>query len=234
MKKIILCLVSAIFFITACGTSDRVSDSPARPGDDTNVADSENRQINENAVSSEIISTEFEFMDGNFTFSLKNVSDKGVTLTFSNLQEYEYVIKDQAGNHLYTYSMDKMFGEAFVEITLSPTEEHSITVDINSILSTLNPDSYTIEIWSVANEADGLSSIMEIEIEASTENSIGSYVGEIDRSSVEIIDKSDTPNAYRLTNNVVDMIALIEPNTSVTFSFYEMNGQRFLTMIASQ
>ncbi|UTW69612.1 hypothetical protein KHA80_00215 [Anaerobacillus sp. HL2] len=52
------------------------------------------------------------------------------------VQEYEYKIYDKDGNHLYTYSMDKMFGEMFVEKTLAPGEEYvmKLMLTISQIL----------------------------------------------------------------------------------------------------
>ncbi|MCD8500409.1 MAG: BsuPI-related putative proteinase inhibitor [Bacillaceae bacterium] len=233
MKIFLIGLFSTIFLMTGCGTAKQEIDSP-RPGDETPIDEPNQVQDDDKIINSDIVSTEFNVKDGHFTFTLKNISDKGVTLNYSNLQEYEYVIIDQSGNHLYTYSMDKMFGEAFVEITLSPGEEHMTTVDIHSILSTLEPGAYTIEIWSVANEADGLKAVMELVVDASGENQVGFYSGEIDNSSVEIIDENNLPHAYRLTENVKESISSLQSDKKITFSFFEMNGQRFLTMITAQ
>ena len=233
MKKLFsfFMLITALLFITACGTAD--VDQNTGSGGDSNVETPNEDQNDEVQVNSEMISSELNVVDGHYTFTLKNISEEDITLSFSSTQEYEYQIKDESGNLIYTYSMDKMFGEMFMEKTLAPNEEYTISVDINSYLSTLDPGTYNLEIWSVALEADELKTTAQINIDASAQNVLGTYVGGIDNSSVEIIGENNEPNAYRLTE-AADFLELIEPNSKVTFSYYEVDGQRFLTEITPQ
>lgn len=189
--KIFSTILLATILTTACGSGkiDKKVGGDNQTGYETPI-ENDSEVINE-----DIISTELDFSDGFYTFTLKNISDKDVDLTFSSTQEYEYQIKDDTGNVVYTYSMDKMFGQMIVEKTLTAGEEYRIDVDVD-IFSSLEAGTYTLEVWLVALETENLSSKIDITLEETASNIEGEYVGQIDNNSVENTDLDGNPKAY--------------------------------------
>ncbi|MCT8138341.1 hypothetical protein H1D32_11620 [Anaerobacillus sp. CMMVII] len=183
--KVLSAIALATILVTACGSGE--VDQKTGSGDQTGYETPSEKDGNEVVINKDVVSTHLQFSDGYYTFSLENVTDKDVDLTFSSSQEYEYQIKDASGSAVYTYSMDKMFLQQIIEKTLTPTEGYVINVDVEAF-STLQPGTYTLEIWSVALEADGLSEEIEFTLEEVGNNIEGTFVGQIDNNSVEIID----------------------------------------------
>ncbi len=149
MKKywtVFLALPLTTFFLTACNTVETDQNKIEQPNFQT---PSENENDHNKEVIEAAISTDIQFSADNYTFKLKNISDKSVTLTYNSTQEYEYQIKDQTGNVVYTYSSDKMFGQMIVSKTLAPSEEYQMNVNTD-YFSELEPGTYTLEIWSMA------------------------------------------------------------------------------------
>ena len=166
MKKLWLTLLIgmiATMIISGCGTADEQIDNNVGGSIDTvyeNTNDEE--KGNDDIVNGAMLATEIQLKDGNYIFSLKNLTDKDIELTFSSSQEYEYVIKDSVGNHIYTYSMDKMFAMMIKMKTLSPGEVYEVNVDVDEVLPTLESGTYTLEIWPVALETEGLMAEVEV------------------------------------------------------------------------
>lgn len=225
--KVLSTIMLATLLATACGSEevDKKGGGSDQTGYETPIENDSKEVIND-----EIISTDLQFSDGYYTFSLKNITDKNVDLTFSSTQEYEYQIKDSNDNVVYTYSMDKMFGQQIVEKTLTAGEEFLINVDVD-VFSTLEAGTYVLEIWSMALEAENLSSKIDITLEEVASNIEGTFVGQIDNNSVEIIDADGNPKAYRLTASSKEFISSLKTDEKVSYSYFKQNGQLFLTMI---
>ncbi len=222
--KLLSALTLATLLATACGSNE--VEKTVGGSDETGYETPSDKEIS----SDELIETHLQFSDGSYTFSLENVSGKELELTFSSTQEYEYQIKDSLGNLIYTYSMDKMFGQQIVEKTLAPNESYLIYVDVD-ILSSLQAETYTLEIWSVAQQIQDVKTEIEITLEEVASGVEGTYVGQIDNNSVEIIDSEGNPKAYRLTGITGEFIGSLEKDETVIYSYYKKNGQLFLTMI---
>lgn len=225
--KILSAITLATIITAACGSGE-VDQKVG--GDDKTGYETPNDNENKEVITTEVVSTDLQFSDGFYTFTLKNNSDQDVDLTFSSSQEYEFQIKDSSGTIIYTYSMDKMFLQQIVEKKLTPGEEYVMSVDVEAF-SSLEAGTYTLEIWSMAKEAEGLSSKVEVTLEEVGSNIEGSYVGQIDNNSVEIIDADGNPKAFRLTASSKDFIELLETDTKISYSFYKKDGQLFLTVI---
>ncbi|WNF38668.1 BsuPI-related putative proteinase inhibitor [Bacillaceae bacterium IKA-2] len=226
--KILSTFLLATILTTACGSGE----IDKKVGGDNQTGYETPIENDSEIINDEVISSVLEFSDGFYTFTLKNISEKDIDLTFSSTQEYEYQIKDDTGNVVYTYSMDKMFGQMMVEKTLTAGEEISINVDVD-IFSSLEAGTYTLEIWSVALEAENLSSKVDIIIEEAASNIEGEYVGKIDSNSIEIIDADGNPKAYRLTASTNEFISSLKTGEKVSYSYFKQNDQLFLTMITS-
>lgn len=157
--KWIVCISIASILLVGCGTSG--ASDPANGGSETAE---EVPKDTKDVVTKEHVSTELQNEEGKYIFTLKNITDHNVHLSFSSSQEYEYKIFDSEGEHIYTYSMDKIFLMATSEKTLAPGEEFVMDVDVE-VLSTLEKGTYTLEIWSIALESEGLESEIEIIID---------------------------------------------------------------------
>lgn len=81
----------------------------------------------------------------NFTYKVKNQTEKRQTLKFSSGQRFEYrLYKD--GKQIYQYSMDKLFIMEYKEIELKQGEELTFTEKVED----LKRGNYEIEFWLVA------------------------------------------------------------------------------------
>ncbi|WP_161568152.1 BsuPI-related putative proteinase inhibitor [Anaerobacillus alkaliphilus] len=225
--KLLSALTLATLLATACG-SNEVEKKVG--GSDQTGYETPSENTDKETVSEDLVSTDIQFSDGYYTFTLKNETDKDLELTFSSSQEYEYHIKDSQGNIIYTYSMDKMFMQQIVEKTLAPGETYTMNVDVD-ILSSLQAETYTLEIWSMADKAQDVKTEIEFTLEEVATSLEGTYVGQIDNNSVEIKDSNGNPKAYRLTGITNEFISSLEAEDTVIYSYYKKNGQLFLTMI---
>ncbi|OIJ16820.1 hypothetical protein BKP37_04625 [Anaerobacillus alkalilacustris] len=221
--KILLSIALVTVLITACGTGGETSENQTSGNEYENLTDAEKQVVN----FEEMVTAKIELLDGQYFFTLINNSDEDIDLSFSSTQEYEYTITNSNKEHLYTYSMDKMFAEMFVERTIAPNKDYVTEVDVEYLVN-LEDGTYTLEIWSVALETNDLRSKIEITI---NQENLGTYVGQIDNNSVEIIDSNGEPKAYRLTDEVRSSISTLETDDKVKYLFYEQDGQLFLTLI---
>ncbi|QOY35527.1 BsuPI-related putative proteinase inhibitor [Anaerobacillus isosaccharinicus] len=227
--KVLSAITLATLITAACGSND-VDQKVG--GDNQTGYETPDENDSKEVINEEDVSADLQFSDGYYTFTLKNTSDKNIDFTFSSTQEYEYQIKDQSDNVVYTFSMDKMFGQQVVEKTLASGESEVINVDVN-VFSSLQPGTYTLEIWSMALEAENLSSKIEFTLDEVANNLEGTYVGQIDNNSVEIIDEDGNPKAFRLTGFTNEFITSLEAEEKVNYSYYKQNEQLFLTAIHS-
>ncbi len=81
----------------------------------------------------------------NFTYKVKNQTEKRQTLKYSSGQRFDYrLYKD--GKQIYQYSMDKLFIMEYKEIELKQGEELTFIEKLEN----LKPGNYEIEFWLVA------------------------------------------------------------------------------------
>jgi hypothetical protein len=226
--KVLSAITLATILATACGSGE--VEQKVGGGDQTGYetpGEDEKEVIND-----EVVKTDLQFSDGYYTFTMTNTSDKDIVLTIPSSQEYEYQLKDKAGEVVYTYSMDKMFLLMISEKTIAAGESYQMNIDVE-IFPTLQADTYILEVWSMATEAENLSAKMEITLEEVGENVEGEYVGQIDNNSVEIIDADGNPKAYRLTASSQELVEFLETDAKVSYSYFKQNEQLFLTTIHS-
>ncbi len=236
--KVLSSVTLATLLIAACGTADdneNVGGSPDTGYEDRGDAGEGSGEFTyDGSIAVELVAKENG--DVTYEFQMTNETDEDIELSFSSLQEYDYILKDEARNTVYQYSDDRMFGEAFVEKTIAANDTYVVEVDLSEALEKLEDGTYTLEVWSVANELDGLSDRVEVSFTMNLNDAVitktGTYVGQIDNNSVEIIDADGNERAYRLTEEVREFLEVIEENDPVTFSYYEKdNGQLILTKV---
>ncbi|MBE4907280.1 S-layer homology domain-containing protein [Bacillus luteolus] len=81
----------------------------------------------------------------NFTYKVKNQTEKPQTLKYSSGQRFDYKLYKN-GKQIYQYSMDKLFIMEYKEIELKQGEELTFTEKVED----LKPGNYEIEFWLVA------------------------------------------------------------------------------------
>ncbi|MFN7250279.1 MAG: BsuPI-related putative proteinase inhibitor [Anaerobacillus sp.] len=226
--KVLSAITLATILATACGSGE--VEKKVGGGDQTGYeTPGENGK---EVINDEVVKTDLQFSDGYYTFTMTNTSDKDIVFTIPSSQEYEYQLKDKAGEVVYTYSMDKMFLLMISEKTIAAGDSYQMNIDVE-IFPTLQADTYILEVWSMATEAENLSAKMEITLEEVGSNVEGEYVGQIDNNSVEIIDADGNPKAYRLTASSKELVELLETDAKVSYSYFKQNEQLFLTTIHS-
>lgn len=172
--KVLSSVTLAALLVTACGTAetdekDVVGGSPdtgyeepadenpaedEEPAEETPGGEPEIKIIEEDAIAVELVAK--ENADMKYVFKLVNTTDKDIELTFASLQEFDYIIKTQAGEKVYQFSDDMAFGEALVEKTIKANDTLVMEVDLTEVIPTLESGLYSLEIWSSARESDGL------------------------------------------------------------------------------
>ena len=62
-------------------------------------------------------------------FDLYNIGDVPRTLSYTSSQQYDFKVYDETGEHLYTWSADKMFMMALSELTIANSEYKRMEVE---------------------------------------------------------------------------------------------------------
>ncbi|MFN7250410.1 MAG: BsuPI-related putative proteinase inhibitor [Anaerobacillus sp.] len=233
--KVLSSIAVAALLMTACGTADIKEKEVVGGSPDTGYeepVDKEVTVIEEDAIAVELIAKE---NGSKYLFKLVNTTEKDIELTFSSLQEFDFIIKAQDGTKVYQYSDEMMFGEAFVEKTLAANGELVFDVDLTEVIPMLESGMYSLEIWSSARESDGLRTEIEIvtdkDSKAGVKTETATLNGLIDSNSVEMTDAAGNITVYRLTDEVKVYINDIPEEEPVIINFYEDNGQFFITSI---
>lgn len=166
--KILSSVTLAALLVTACGTADSDEKDVAggspdtgyeepveeNPAEETPDGEPEISIIEEDSIAVALEAK--ENADMKYLFKLVNTTDKDIELTFASLQEFDYIIKTQAGEKVFQYSDDMAFGEALVEKTIKANDTLVMEVDLTEVIPTLESGLYSLEIWSSARESDGL------------------------------------------------------------------------------
>ena len=84
-----------------------------------------------------------------FQFTLKNQSEKPITLTYSSGQRFDYDITNSQGDSIYQYGSEHVFIEAVSSDALKQAEERTYTIDTSRI--DLPKGTYTLTVRSTDN-----------------------------------------------------------------------------------
>ncbi|HYK74460.1 MAG TPA: BsuPI-related putative proteinase inhibitor [Pseudoneobacillus sp.] len=154
-KRIVygLSTFALITSLVACGTTEKGTVEPKVVNGSTPV--SENKGIVEGKLSVEL-SKSTQAGQIKYLFSIRNDKEKEEVLKYSSTQEFDYTLKDQSGEIVYTYSMDKMFGQTQSEKVLKPGEIINIEIDLTEDLKKVKPGTYQFEVWSASVDQQNL------------------------------------------------------------------------------
>ncbi|MEN9075978.1 MULTISPECIES: BsuPI-related putative proteinase inhibitor [Bacillus] len=94
-----------------------------------------------------------------FNMSLKNQSERAVEFQFSTGQKFELVVYDSGHKERYRYSKDKMFTQAFQNLTLEPGE----TYDFSDVWKEIpEPGTYEVKV-TFKGRAENLKQVQAVQ-----------------------------------------------------------------------
>jgi hypothetical protein len=189
------------------------------------------------------LKTTLEKVDGTaykYTFTIQNDKTEDQTLVFPSSQEYDYSIKNEKGEVLYTFGMDKSFMQVITEKVVKPGESLEFEVDLTEGLKYVDSGKYTVEVWATLQDSNGLKANVEVEYDETTlskgETIVEgdmfttvpvTYVGQIDLNSIEILNEEGLHETYRLSEAAKEQVVELVEGGTITIDFtVGADGQR--------
>lgn len=128
-QKLLLIVLSilTVFLFSGCGTTDVKGSGGSSTGEDiTNESPKKGEiLIEENPI--EKLETKVEVKasesEAEIKILLKNTSENPLNIVFSSGQKFDFVITNEAGNEVYSYSIDKSFVQVLEEMELEAKGE---------------------------------------------------------------------------------------------------------------
>ncbi|MBU0903663.1 MAG: hypothetical protein KKF57_00600 [Firmicutes bacterium] len=232
MKKLWKMMMTAgvVLLLAACGTTDESEDS-------NTGSDNENKGIVAGAVVPSLIKNEAG--DHQYVFQLKNDTEKDVTLTMNSAQFFDYQLMDENGDVLYKDSENKMYTQMLQESVLKPGETLEMDVDASEGLASLVNGTYTLEVWSTAEEAEDWKVSEEIIWEGATattlsdgklkvEEEVVTYNGRQDLNSIEVVNEQNEIEAMRLAEVARPFFDDLESKVKIRVFYVIIDGQKVI------
>lgn len=180
-----------------------------------------------------------------YIFTIKNDKEQIDVLNYSSTQQYDYRLVDTKGTIVYTYSMDKLFGQTISEQTLKQGEKVQFEIDLSEDLKKLEPGTYKFEVWSTATDREELKATAEFNwggegegLEEDTGKLAGAvvtYVGLMDQNSIEVINENGDTDHYRLSDKVKPDFETLETNTKITIHYgMTSDGQKIVEEVIKE
>jgi len=172
-----------------------------------------------------------------YIFELKNDTTEDVTLTMNSSQNFDYHIINEAGTGVYTYSANKIFTQMLQEKILKPGETHEMKIDATEGLLNLPAGTYTLEVYSTANEGEYKASteivydgnaVVSQDIKLNVQEANVTFEGLQDANSIEVINEQNVPEAMRLTEVSKPFFNDLERGTKITVFYVEIDGQKVI------
>ena len=202
MKKMWKMMMTAgvALLLAACGTTGESDDSKTG-------SNNENKGIVAGAVVASL--TKLDTGDHQYVFQLKNETEKDVTLTMNSAQFFDYQLIDENSDVLYKESDNKMYTQMLQESVLKPGETLEMNVDASEGLTSLANGTYTLEVWSTAEESENWKASKQITWEGATattlsdakfkvEEEVVTYNGRQDLNSIEVVNELNEIETMRL------------------------------------
>lgn len=221
MKKVIMAiLLLSTISLVACGTNNESSDKDVNQ---QNEQDSANMDVDE--MLSFSASSEKEKDMVRFELTLRNETEKDVTLTFPSSQKYEIIVsKDDT--IVYQYSKDKMFTQAITEEIIKSNEELVLEeewqydqslasgeydVEIHLLVTEVNEEKVDVKKYTATGS-------LQIESEEATDTS--NQEEEIPEDMIKNVEVTGDNGAYMIRGEVHGAIGTL---------FYEVeDGHQYL------
>jgi len=220
-----------ILTLAGCGTSAETSNNENK---NTGSGDTNNE-----IVAGSVVPSLMEKADGSYqyVFELKNDTTEEITLSMNSSQYYDFHLMNDSGTVVYTYSDGKMFTQMLEEKVLKPGETLEMEVDAIEGLSTLPEGTYTLEIWSTANESEDWKASTEINWDGKSGSAAGklkveeatvTFEGLQDSNSIEVTNEQNEPEAMRLSDVSKPFFDNLERGTKITVFYVEKEGQKII------
>lgn len=232
MKKLWKMMMTAgvVLLLAACGTTGESDDSKSG-------SNNENKGIVAGAVVPSLIKNEAS--DYQYIFQLKNNTEKDVTLTMNSAQFFDYQLIDENGDVLYKDSENKMYTQMLQESVLKPGETLEMDVNASEGLASLANGTYTLEVWSTAEEAEDWKVSEEIIWEGATattlsdgklkvEEEVVTYNGRQDLNSIEVVNEQNEIEAMRLAEVARPFFDDLESKVKIRVFYVIIDGQKVI------
>ncbi|GGE45201.1 hypothetical protein GCM10011391_25040 [Pullulanibacillus camelliae] len=131
MKKLVLIILFLIITSACTNTKSNSSSSPTK----ANVQRTDKLEA--------AVKVEVEQHHAHFLFSIKNISDQALNLSFHTAQRFDYEIKDSQGRLVKKYSTGQMFAQVMDTISLKKGE----VKQYKTIAQALSPGTYHLTMW---------------------------------------------------------------------------------------
>jgi hypothetical protein len=233
MKKMwkMLMIAFVVLLLAACGSTKESENS-------NTGSNNENKGIVAGAVVPGLIKDDAKGPN-HYVFQLKNDTEKDVTLTMNSAQHFDYQLMDESGKVLYKESENKMYTQMLQEVVLKPGETHDMEVDVSEGLASLPNGTYTLEVWSTADEAEDWKVTEEIVWEGATattlsdgklkvEEAVVTYNGRQDLNSIEVVNELNDIEAMRLSDLVKPFFDELEPKSKIRITYVIKDGQKLI------
>lgn len=232
MKKMWKMMMTAgvALLLAACGTTGESDDS--KTGNNN-----ENKGIVAGAVVPSL--TKLDTGDHQYVFQLKNDTEKDVTLTMNSAQFFDYQLIDENGDVLYKESENKMYTQMLQESVLKPGETLEMNVDASEGLTSLANGTYTLEVWSTAEESENWKASEQITWEGATattlsdaklkvEEEVVTYNGRQDLNSIEVVNEQNEIEAMRLAEVARPFFDDLESKVKIRVFYVIIDGQKVI------
>ena len=232
MKKLWKMMMTAgvVLLLAACGTTGESDDSQTG-------SNNESKEIVAGAVVPSLIKSEVGAHQ--YVFQLKNDTEKDVTLTMNSAQFFDYQLMDENGDVLYKDSENKMYTQMLQESVLKPGETLEMAVDASEGLASLENGTYTLEVWSTAEEAEDWKVSEEITWEGATattlsdaklkvEEEVVTYNGRQDLNSIEVVNEQNEIEAMRLAEVARPFFDDLESKVKIRVFYVIIDGQKVI------
>ncbi|MGB2991824.1 MAG: BsuPI-related putative proteinase inhibitor, partial [Paenisporosarcina sp.] len=169
-----------------------------------------------------------------------------VTLTMNSSMFFDYQLINSDGTVVYQDSKNKMYTQMLQEKTLKPGEVLEMKIDATEGLAKLPAGTYTLEVWSTANEAEDWKASTDVTWDGAATNEDSTngklkveeanvtYVGRQDLNSIEVTNEQNEPEAMRLSDVAKPFFDELAEGTKITVSYVIIDGQKVIQSATSE
>ncbi|WP_108669921.1 BsuPI-related putative proteinase inhibitor [Peribacillus acanthi] len=173
-------------------------------------------------------------------FFIQNNKTEDVTLTMNSGQYFDYQLKDEKGNVVYTYSPDKMFTQMIEEKVLKAGETLEMELALEQNLLNVPPGKYTLEVWSTATETKNLKAKVDFhwvgsnQVKLNVQETVVTFVGLQDLNSIEVVNEQGQSETYRLAEVAKPEFENLPKDTKVKIYYVVRDGQKEVQSVEIQ
>ncbi|APH04488.1 BsuPI-related putative proteinase inhibitor [Bacillus weihaiensis] len=153
MKKLFILISVTVVILGGCGTTKEDSNTE-------NQHDSNSSQGG--IVAGEMKATLVEENPLQFTYSVKNDTEKVVNLEFTSSQRIDYSVSTKAGKEIYLFSSTATFLTALGSEEIKQGESYVHKINLNEL--SLDSGDYVLSVWMTPKEGEKFKTSIEFEL----------------------------------------------------------------------